>query len=510
MWARWGGFALVALLAVAQLGSPFTGDQALFTVMGEHLRHGDVLYADRWDVKQPLLYLWYAAATLVGDDEVGVHVAEALWLLGFVLLAPRLLRDHLATRRAALLAPLLAVGAYYVVAEPLDRTQAEAIAGPIAFLACWSAVTAVSADPTAAPVRAQRLVLAGVFVGAAAMVKLTIAPMAAAGLLVVLLTGPLRGRAWLRRTAVLAGWSLAGFGLVLVVVASWLAAAGALDEAVDLVFGYLPNASGRGGRQLAMLRHTYLRFALMYLPLGLLALAWATRLRPSSWGERPPRLLLAMAAWLVLMVPVTAAQNGWKYLPQIAVIPLGVLAAAGLDVVLGWPDRGRRTALALVAVSTIVPILLAAPLWSTLVRHDLGLHREDRERLGAEHELAYRRGAALRDEVLVPGDLYVLGNPLLHHVTGRPLGTRVHSWAGEQPRAEEWADVLSDLQHRPPAVIVVSRSHAMLADRHVPGLWTVLDDGYCEVGAYDTDTWYVRRDLAVDARSGQLPAGASC
>lgn len=489
---RWGGLAALVVLAVLQLAVPFSGDQALFTLMGEQLRHGDVLYADLWDVKQPVLYLWYSGAgRLFGADEVGVHLAEAIWLLGFAAALPRLLRGHVASARTAALAPLLIVGAYLLVAEPLDRTQAEALAGPLLFLACWFGVTSHGTDR-------RRLVAAGAFVALATMMKVTMGPLAVSGLLVVLATGPLRRGAWWRRALPVVGWSLLGFAAVLLVLGAWLASIGALDDLVELVFEYLPGSGSRNGRDLGTLRHTFVRFGLMYLPLGLLALlaAWR-RLRPSTWSGEPPRLLLAMATWTVLMVPMSVAQNGWKYLPQVAVVPLGVLAAEGLDLLLRrTPSSRRTTSLVVAGLACLVPLALAAPKWSTLAGHGFGVDGDERLALAAEDELAYQRGAALRDEVTVPGDLFVVGNPLLNRMTGRPLATRVHAWSPGQLRQQEWDDLLADLQDDdPPAVVVVSDPFRDALSTDQPAVLRAVEQRWCEVGGYGTDTWYVRPDL---------------
>ncbi|OWY58533.1 hypothetical protein B7486_79455, partial [cyanobacterium TDX16] len=165
-----------------------------------------------------------------------------------------------------------------------------------------------------------------------------------------------------------------------------------------------------------------------------------------------------------------------------ALIPLGVLAAEGLEVVLRWRTSARRAGFVAVAVGTVVALAFAAPSWQLLVRHGFGIDPDERHALAAEHELSYERGAALRDAVTVPGDLYVLGSPLLNHVTDRPLATRVHGWTGDQLRDEEWEDLIGDLEHDPPAVVVVSDPFAHLPDEEGQSrFWQVLDDGYCEV-----------------------------
>src|SRR5262249_40521760 len=54
--AAWLGLGVVALLSLAQ---PLSGDQAFFFVIARQLRHGDVLYGDVVDTKQPLIFVFY-------------------------------------------------------------------------------------------------------------------------------------------------------------------------------------------------------------------------------------------------------------------------------------------------------------------------------------------------------------------------------------------------------------------------------------------------------------------
>ena len=60
---------------------PFSGDQALFALGADELRHGRHLYTDFWDNKQPGIYWFFLAARqLLGPGEFAVHAVELAWL----------------------------------------------------------------------------------------------------------------------------------------------------------------------------------------------------------------------------------------------------------------------------------------------------------------------------------------------------------------------------------------------------------------------------------------------
>jgi len=489
---RWSVLTGVAVLAVVQIALPFTGDQALFTTVGRQLAEGDRLYLDVWDVKQPLLFWWYAAAGWVGgSSEVGVHLVEAVWLVGFAAVLPRLLRGEVSARAAAL-APALTVGAFLLAAEPIDLTQAEALGGPLVFLAVWVAATG------AGRVTARRLVVAGVLVGVCAALKLTLAPLAAAGLVVVVLTAD-RDDRW--RTAFRAvGWATLGFAVVVAAVGAHLSATGALGEALDTWFRFAPTTTDTAPPPVSRLVRSAVRFVVMYAPVALLAVLGAGRLRRRRWTGGPPRVLLAMALWVVLTLPMVLVQHWWPYLFQIAIVPLGVLAASGTDVAAGWArgEPASRRALAAgalaLALALVVALVAAAPKWASLAEHRVGITAADRRELREDLYAAYGRAAAFDEATRGrPGDLVVLGDPVVHQVTGRRLGVPTNGWSPEQLDAAHWARLGDELVEREPAFLVIDEPSRALLDERAPDVAAVIADGWCEIGGVDGDRWYASR-----------------
>lgn len=469
------------------MATPFTGDQALFTVFGRQLARGDALYVDLWDLKQPALFWWYRVAGGIGGfDAVGIHLVEAAYLVGFAALMPRLLRGHLSDRAAAV-APALSIGVYFLTAEAIDLGQAEVIGGPVVFLAAWLGALAE-------PDQRGRLVAAGVAIGLAGAVKLTLVPLAAVPLLVPICWARPPGSSPWRRAVPVLGWAALGVAVPVAVVLVRLLATGGLEPALQAWFEVAPEATGEAGRPLGRLARSLARFAAMFAPVVLLAGAGTTRL----WRERPtPRLLLAMGLWIAAAVPVFLVQHWWRYLPQMVVLPLGVLAAAGLGVVAGWwrgGARPRRLLVAVGAAATALTVVSAAPRWADLLRHDLGVTASGRAGLEAEVP-AYVRGEAFAEQVDVEGPVFVLGDPIVLLESGREPGIPTNGWLPEQMDADLWDQVADELEEEQPPLLVVNDFGREIMEAGAPGTAAVIEEGWCRIGGVDTDRWYARRDL---------------
>lgn len=469
------------------MATPFTGDQALFTVFGRQLARGDVLYVDLWDLKQPGLFWWYRVAGGIGGfDAVGIHLVEAAYLVGFAALMPRLLRGHLSDRAAAI-APALSIGVYFLTAEAIDLGQAEVIGGPVVFVAAWLGALAE-------PHQRGRLVAAGVAVGVAGAIKLTLIPLAAVPLLVPIFWARPPGSSPWRRAVPVLGWAALGAAIPVAVVLARLGATGGLDAALRAWFEVAPGAAGEAGRPPDRLVRSLVRFAAMFAPVVLLALAGATRL----WRQRPvPRLLLGMALWVVAAVPVFLVQHWWRYLPQMAVLPLGVLAAAGVDVVAGWcrgDPRRRRTVAAVGAAAVLLTLAMATPKWIDLARNDFGITSAGRAGLEADIA-AYARGQAFAEQVDVEGPAFVLGNPLLLLESDREPGIPTNGWLPEQMDADAWAQVTRELEDERPPVIVIDEYGREIMEDRAPETLALIEEGWCPVGGVGPDRWYARRDL---------------
>ena len=145
---RFSVLALIAVAAAVHLPFPFTGDQALFTYAAHGMRHGDRLYVDIWDYKQPGIFLWYTGAgSVFGFHEAGVHVAELIWSVAFAACIQKMMRDRVEHAWVADVAPLFTVGAFYAAARAWDLTQIEYLVAFPLMLSLWAAADAGDTEP---------------------------------------------------------------------------------------------------------------------------------------------------------------------------------------------------------------------------------------------------------------------------------------------------------------------------------------------------------------------------
>src|SRR5690606_12764308 len=106
-------YLVVAVLAVAfgafkMVLLPFDGDQSIFALVGETIASGGRIYVDYWDVKQPGIFLFFAAAgSLFGFTSWGIHLFELIYWFVASLIIWRLMVPMLANRWLASSVPLL-------------------------------------------------------------------------------------------------------------------------------------------------------------------------------------------------------------------------------------------------------------------------------------------------------------------------------------------------------------------------------------------------------------------
>jgi hypothetical protein len=238
---------LIALRAPSLFEPHWAGDEGIFAAIASDIRHGDVLYADTWDNKPPLIFLTYAATQAAfGAGMLPLHLvatlAALLALLALLACAARLYGTLRACAAGLLFATVVGTP---IIEANVAGTEVFMVA-PIA-LAMLAALAAQGRDERA---RMRLYAVAGLLLGVAASYKQVAAFDAAALLLVV-------ACAERRRTAALA--SIAGGAAVPWAFAlTVFAALGAADDYVYAVAGsldaYGAQASlGAGERALRLL-----------------------------------------------------------------------------------------------------------------------------------------------------------------------------------------------------------------------------------------------------------------
>ena len=326
-------FAIVLLLGLLQLPSPFDGDQALYTLMGQAISNGAAIYRDFWDIKQPGWPLWFmTAGGMFGFTEVGIHFAELLhWMLVAVVLRLTTWRMFDAPL-LSVLPPLVIVGTYYAVASPWELTQLEPMSALPLFLSYW---WTLRGEDGSLPTRAH-LVAAGVAAGLVLISKTVLAPVVAAIWLANLIPALKRRPDWLGAGLRSAADLLLGLAIPVGMTVAYLAWTGVLGFAVWTTFVYplqLASFAERTGHSELVYGWALSSFGALFL-LGVIGLA--------AWIRTPDRYLPGLFAWVIAGAFMISLQLWWPYHTVLLLLPVGLFAIRGLDSnVVRSPDSER-------------------------------------------------------------------------------------------------------------------------------------------------------------------------
>jgi hypothetical protein len=449
---EWGTLALCAALGALNLWNPFTYDQALFAMGGEHVLNGGLLYRDFWDTKQPGIFWFFALGSrLFGLSEEGVHLLELLWFTAFAAVLMIALRRAFEHRWGSSAAALLVVGFYWAVTRDWHQTQPEGLVQFPMFVALWCGLEASRAERGAFP----RWLIAGFAGGVVGVFKLLLVALPGVfwlALIAARAADPRPGRG--RDIGLAMGGLALGFALPIGATLAALAAQGLLPDAwyVWVVFPRWVSAQIHG-LPLKAWEETFHWFFRSWSPLLALAIAGAwTGLR-----GRQAMLTRLLVLWLAAGFPLLLVQkfSGWEYHLMLFLVPLGLLAARGVDALakplaeLRPPGSPReRRALLLVAVVALFaqPVVAVAVKAAELVKDRFVTTPELRQRhmLRVSQGGGYYRftleGEFLREPGARPGPVFVIGNPLVHWLSGRRSSVpRNGDILFEYHTAEEWA-----------------------------------------------------------------------
>lgn len=473
-WVVWG---VLVLAGVSLLPLPYTGDQALYLLYGRGLTAGAVLYRDLWDVKQPGIFWFYGLASrLAGPSEVGVHLAVVAWWLAGGALARRAWRGRLDHRVAVTAVPLLTAGVLLAAVRPIDIGQVEHLVG-LPLLASWWLTQ--RPDTTTGRGRA-RLAGAGASAAVVLLFKhLYVAiPIAFLALAVVRL---LRGRNARAALATVAWW----FSGLAVVVLPFVVQVVATHQ-THRVWWTFTRAAGETRQleppPLSRLVRSTARAGVMALPLVLLAVVGRRRAwRPDNrWGT------VDMLVWIVVGAVALLGQLWWPYQQLLVFVPLGLLAAHGIDELAHrWHDGARGWVRAVAVVAALAAVASVAPLAvraSLLVRHGLALTASDRDALRRDAEAAERDAVAssefLRGPDARPGPVLLLGNPVHLVRAGREQAGAVHGWSPEFNTPDLWAEVVEAAEEPGVAYVAIDQVSLGYVNERAPELLRVLEARY--------------------------------
>lgn len=473
-----GGAVALALLAWTVVTYPFRGDQAIFSLIGRQILHGETLYTDLWDVKQPGVFLWYGLADALGLGETGARLLDVLAAVAFGACVWVLLRRRTSVPWVRRWLPVLATGVLLASAGPGDFGQLEMLC----LVPAVGAFALVAADPGRIP-GWRPITGAALCVGVVGVFKLPLAAVAGLALLVYLALR-LRGRARLVAVPVVVGVAL----LPVLLVLAWLTARGAGGAALRVwLLDAVEMGAAHGSRSPTRLLDGLGRYCLWSAPIVLLAV----RRVATTWRRRDA-LDRAMVAFAVLAVVAVAGQFGWWYQWYFLAAPLVVLALRGLDGLaprLTGPWRGRATVLLALAC---LPMVAHAASWTVPMMLDGGgFTAASRARID-ERVAGYD---TIRAEIAAAGvrpddSLFVLGDPLYHLLAGKPLLVRTNGWDYDLMADRQWKELAGEVATvRPTLVLVDDQAAGWLAERG-PDLREELARDYRPIRDGAEATWY--------------------
>jgi hypothetical protein len=492
--------AVILLAALVHVPFPFWGDQALFTYAAHGIRHGDRLYVDFWDLKQPGIYLWYlGAGTLFGFHEAGIHTAELLWSVAFAVCIQQMMRGRVQHRWVADIAPLFTVGAFYAAARAWDLTQIEYLVAFPMMLSLWAAA---DAGDDAGPQRTRRLFVSGVM--AAVVVYFKLMYVAVPIVFWIYLLVDRRRREQTRDTARDSLVLLGGLAAPIVPLFVYFVREHLLGTMWWTYVTYPPKiVRSIDPPPFSRLRSGVWFFVRNFAWLAAPATAGLAALRIGRGRRRDP-MVVACVIWFVVGFATVLTQNLWGYQFMLPLVPLGLLAAFGADRLrTQWSESSavgatrRKVPIAIAVVAAVLALYPAQEVARTvknLVSDDLTLTASGRRRFETTYEPYYpaaREAAAfLKEPGRTPGPIHVEGNPLIQYLSGRPYALRENGWAPEYSDARLWKWTRDGLRDKRPVYLFVDQSSAAIMRKKSPETLSLINSMYCAVDTVADGHWY--------------------
>jgi hypothetical protein len=492
----------IVLVGLVHLNYPFSGDQALFTIAAAKLSQGGVLYRDFWDLKQPGIYIFYLiGGTLFGFNEVGIHTFELIYLVAFSAILILTTRSYFKHRFISSLVPLLTVGNYYAISDSWHLTQVEFLVGLPLFLTLWFAFKSsrVTRDKT------WWLFLSGVMAGLVLLFKFIFLPLIFVFWAIAFLDAIIRQQQPILKSLFGIGIPvILGTLLPLSIVFGYLAQFATLDILSQTFFVYPPRIlteiPGPGINRLISATRWFATKCAPLIFLGTIGIYASLR--------RPINLLaIYVISWLLLGFAVILLQRQawWDYYYLLLVVPLGILAAKGLDIL--WPKIRtiklfNATWKAVVAAILGIILLFSMPLAALAKRSifslkSFSLNREKQlayqSKLSNAYKTALEEVAFLAKPESLRGDIYICGDPLYYLLSGRQQAIALNGWALEYLLPEQWTSLIAQLDRARPGYIFVSTEYLNLIPKRSLATNDFLQRNYNIFRQSQAGIWYVRK-----------------
>jgi hypothetical protein len=472
-------------------GTPFRGDQGLFTLVAERLDRGAVLYRDVWDLTNPGVFAFYwLGGRLFGYTEDGIHFFEWLWWLAFIIALERFLKYYDSANRSrtsSMMIPLVLGGWYYTTAsaDPSNLTKAEGLVAFPLVMAIVGACIGLKSQQT------RWFFAAGIAGGIAVCFKLAFGLCLVAGLLPAVIIS-LRAR---RMNAII--MMMIGLLIPILTVMIYFDYHQISQLLYDTLFiiprDIVAHAEPGDTTRLMMSVRWFVETSSSLAVLAVLGLIFTP-----DWKRDP------FLAGLVLMLPAAVVViliqtwSWWTYHFELVAVPVAVLAVATWPHVVArvGPLLHRKATAGLLVVLFMSPLLHGASAWLRLANHKLGLRAADRDAArtdaGAAYHVADSETAWL--ETMPPEPIFVAGDPLFHLRSGWPMATTLHGWSLELFTPALWHRLAMEIAAAPPKFIYISKVDAydrLLTWKGVE-LQAILDAKYRLRNASRSGVWYER------------------
>jgi hypothetical protein len=489
---------VIMLIGLVHLPHPFYGDQALFTIGAVKISNGAILYRDFWDLKQPGIYGFYLlAGTLFGFDEVGIHTFELLYMAIFSLVLMKTLKSYYRNPSMAGLVPLLTVGIYYGVSGQWHLTQLEALVGFPMFLSLWYG----SGSHYPSGRQSLRFFLSGVMGGIVLLFKFMFLPILAAFWLTTLMYTIVSKREPLASTLMRIGVPVTlGMALPLLIVVGYFASNNTLGLLYWTSFTYpaqLMRDPPYSNSIVGGLRWLITQFA----PLMALGCIGAY----ISLTTRRDRLLTVnLVLWVVLGLGVILLQrfSRWEYHYLLLFVPLGILSTKALDILweqikgLGPLTRSRMGRMAGILSLALLfsPVFYSLAVKSRdLAANGFALTREQRLQYQRSSSKAYldvlEEVGVLSEPGSLPGDIYIIGDPLYYLLSGRNQAIALSGWGPELWLPSQSMRLTEQLTQACPPYIFNAMGN-LISERSL-GTARFIDENYHVLRRSNRGIWYI-------------------
>ena len=490
--------AIVVVSSLQNILFPFVADQAVAMAGAKTIAAGGTLYVDFWDNKMPgLFWFYYVAGELFAYSEIGVHILDLIWMTSFAIVIMVCLRRYYHYPWLSAVAAVAVVAVYNVSVESFSLTQLEVLVGFPIFLSAWYAAQI----PQPNGLRQRAAFISGLCAGVTVVFKLVFAPLFVVFWLIV--SARLLRDNHPLRAIVRAVWLplSVGVGVILVALALKFWMDGALDELLWTAFIYPPQALEHAPAASHFRLADGLRYFTSYY------MAWLAFLLVALYrwwrGDRDLFSSL-MIAWLCVGAILIYIQHfsWWLYHFLTLFPPMGILAVRGINdattMIVSAGGKLRSYAMLITLLFAFSPVgALAVPAGQKLVPYYKFFVERGGGVAGFQNGINNDYGKIkrsvrfLNDPTAEPGKIYVFGDPLYYHLSGRTSALPIIGWPWAYFLQEQWERVPAQLVAAKPVYIYIDGLNRRLMIRRGGGVWDVISERYLQLIEDHKGAWFI-------------------